>query len=362
MGSKRDNSKASQSLIKLPGLVDVHVHLREPGATQKEDFETGTKAAIAGGYTQIIDMPNNPLPTVTDKTLSEKVNLAKNRIWCDLGFNFGGTKESMGFFPKVKSKTFGLKVYMNRTTGPLLVENNEERERIFKFWKSKQPIMVHAEGDTIKIAIKLAKKYGRRLHICHITSDQLDKIRKAKKGKVKISCEVTPHHLFLSTDNLKSLGPYGLMKPPLEKEKNRGLIWENLDVIDMASTDHAPHTKKEKLEDPPKFGVPGLETTLKLFLQAEKEGKITLKKITELLCTNPRKIFNIPKQTNTYIIVDTQLSAKITNKNLETKCKWTPFVGKTATGKIKKVVIRGKTIFENGRFVGKPHGKVIYPT
>ena len=120
-----------QNLLRLPGLVDVHVHLREPGGVQKEDFETGTKAAIAGGYTQILDMPNNIPPTVTPQALKDKIKKADGRIWCDLGFNFGVTSDSAIYFKKIYNRVFGLKVYMNQTTGTLLVEKSKDRENIF---------------------------------------------------------------------------------------------------------------------------------------------------------------------------------------------------------------------------------------
>src|SRR3989344_5121505 len=177
----------NNSIIKLPGLADVHTHLREPGATQKEDFETGTRAAVAGGYTQILDMPNNIPPTTTSLSLEKKIAISKNRIWCDVGFNFGATPESTRFFKKVATKVFGLKIYMNHTTGTLLVEKAKDRELIFKAWSSSLPIMVHAEGKTIETAIKLAGKYQKNLHICHITPDQLTIIDKAKKQGINIT-------------------------------------------------------------------------------------------------------------------------------------------------------------------------------
>src|SRR3990170_163323 len=153
--------RTASTIIKLPGLTDVHVHLREPGGIRKEDFATGTKAAIAGGYTQILDMPNNIPPTVDPKRLDEKIKLAEGRIFCDVGFNFGATIQSTRFFKSVQKKAFGLKVYLNQTTGPLLIEKSKDRDLIFKSWVSPLPIMVHAEGETIETAIKLAKKYQK---------------------------------------------------------------------------------------------------------------------------------------------------------------------------------------------------------
>lgn len=353
---------AGSNLIKIPGLVDVHVHLREPGATQKEDFRTGTKAAIAGGYTQILDMPNNIPPTITPKALSSKMKRAQGRIYCDLGFNFGATGTSTSYFSKVYKKVFGLKVYMNQTTGPLLINKEKDQEAIFKVWNSPLPIMVHAEGETVEAAIKLSKKYQKRLHICHIAYDQLVVVKKAKKAGLKITSEVCPHHLFLNRDDLKKLGPLGIMKPPLPSKGDQKKLWENIAEIDIISTDHAPHTLKEKFnQKEPKFGVPGLETTLPLLLVAIKKGFITLERLKEMTSTTARKIFHLPYQKETYVIVDTSKKYKISEKKLFTKCQWTPFMHLEGTGEVKKVVLRGKTIFENGKFEAKPQGKIIYP-
>jgi len=350
------------NIIKLPGLVDVHVHLREPGATQKEDLETGTKAAVAGGYTQILDMPNNLPPTVTLRAFEQKIKLASGRIWCDAGFNFGGTVESSGFFHLIFKKAFCLKVYMNQTTGTLLVDKSKDRELIFKKWNSEKPIMVHAEGETVEVAIKLAKKYKRKLHVCHIAYDQIKIIEKARKEKLRISCEVCPHHLFLSKEDLDKLGPLGIMKPPLTSRKDQEKLWENLGKIDMISTDHAPHTLEEKYDQAsPKFGVPGLETTLPLMLNAVGKGLLTLERLIEMTSVNPRKIFNLPLQLNTYVLVDVSEEFKISNKGLFTKCGWTPFKGMEGRGKVSKVVLRGKTVFLDGNFIGNPSGKVISP-
>lgn len=348
--------------LKLPGLIDVHVHLREPGATQKEDFGTGTMAAVAGGYTQILDMPNNTPPTISPMALNQKIDLAKNRIWCDLGFNFGATASSAKYFGQISNKAFGLKVYMNQTTGPLLVERDQERDLIFKSWSSSLPIMVHAEGETIEAAIKFSKKYHRALHVCHVTADQISAIEKAKKEDVSISCEVCPHHLFLNQSDLQKLGPFGLMKPPLLSKKDQDILWSKMDTIDMISTDHAPHTKEEKRDQSSlKFGVPGLETTLPLMLRAVEEGRISFERLIDMTSENPRKIFRLPSQEKTYLEVDTTKRFKISNTGLFTKCGWTPFGGMKAGGKVVKVILRGETIFENGKFIGKPQGKVIFP-
>jgi len=349
-------------LLEIPGLVDVHVHLREPGGEQKEDFETGTRAAVAGGYTQILDMPNNIPPTITDKNLDDKIRRAKGRIWCDLGFNFGATVDSTKYFKKIYKKVFGLKVYMNQTTGPLLVDREKDLELIFKSWQSNLPIMVHAQDEKVEVAVKLAKRYKKRLHVCHITANQIDIIDQARKDGLEISCEVCPHHLFLNKDDVKKLGPLGVMKPPLLSKKDQEKLWENLDKIDMISTDHAPHTLEEKYDQSsPKFGVPGLETTLPLILEAVSKKLLSIERIIELTATNPRKIFKLPKQPKTYVVIDTSKTYKISKKKLFTKCQWTPFNNLFGKGEIKKVVIRGKIVFEGGKFPNRPLGRVIYP-
>jgi carbamoyl-phosphate synthase/aspartate carbamoyltransferase/dihydroorotase len=348
--------------LNLPGLSDVHVHFRQPGATHKEDFTTGTQAAIAGGYTQVLDMPNNSPSTTSPNDLKAKIKLANGKIWCDLGFNFGATRESVVFFNLVKSKVFGLKLYLNKTTGPLLIENQSDRELIFKSWESDLPIMVHAMGETIEVAIKFAKKYRKRIHVCHVTTDQINTIKKAKKDKVEITSEVAPHHLFLNQNDLKKLGPLGFMQPPLMSKKDQEKIWDHLDFIDMIATDHAPHTLKEKINSKqPPFGVPGLETTLPLMLSAVAKRLITQKRLIEMLSTNPKQIFKLPKQEKTFSIVDLTKKYKIQQKKLFTKCAWTPFRDLEGVGEIKQVFLTGAKVFEDGVFLGKPSGKIMTP-
>jgi len=351
-------------IIVLPGLIDVHTHLREPGATQKEDFETGTKAAIAGGYTAILDMPNNPIPTISPQALEQKINLAKGRIYADVGFNFGATPTNSGILKQVQDKVFGLKVYMNHTTGDLLMEDADALERVFANWIKGQPIMVHAEGDTLKKAINLAKIYNTKLHVCHISlGEEIELIKQAKSDGLNISCEVSCHHLFLTETDAKRLGPFGMMRPPLATAEDRKALWDNLNFIDMIASDHAPHTRQEK-ETPGKIvnGVPGLETSLLLLLTAVAERKLTIDRLIALTSENPRKIFNIPEQLNTYIEVEITKPYTLDPKPLFTKCGWTPFEGMEVKGKVKKVTLRGKVVFSEGRKLLGPFGQIIYPS
>lgn len=351
-------------IVKLPGLVDVHTHLREPGATQKEDFQTGTKAAIAGGYTLIFDMPNNPIPTISPEALEQKISLAKGRIFSDLGFHFGATPTNSQYFNQVKDEVFGLKVYMNHTTGDLLMEDDTALAEVFSKWPKDKVIMVHAEAETLKKAINLAKKYNQQLHVCHVSLKQeVEQIRQAKKMGLNISCEVSCHHLFLTQDDVARLGSYGMMRPPLPSKEDQDALWQGIDdgTIDMIASDHAPHTKAEK-ENPAKVvnGVPGLETSLPLLLTAVADGRLTVEKLIEITSTNPRKIFKIPDQPDTYVEAEITNPYTLTSKPLFTKCGWTPFEGMEIQGKVKKVTLRGQVVFENGQIFG-PFGQVIYP-
>ncbi len=349
-------------IITLPGLIDVHTHLREPGATQKEDFETGTKAAIAGGYTAILDMPNNPIPTISPEALEQKITLATGRIYADVGFNFGATPTSSQYFEQVKNQVFALKVYMNHTTGDLLMEDEQALEDVFSKWPKGKIIMVHAEGETLAKAINLARKFKQKLHVCHISqASEINQIKQAKQEGLSISCEVSCHHLFLTEEDVKKLGPFGMMRPPLATKEDQQALWANLDYIDMIASDHAPHTKEEK-EAPGTVvnGVPGLETSLPLLLTAVSEGRLTTQQVIDLTSKNPRRIFDIPEQPDSLVEVDLDEKYTITGDQLFTKCKWSPFEGREVTGKVTKVVLRGQTVFENGQVIG-PYGQILRP-
>jgi len=350
----------SDTLI-LPDLIDPHVHLRDPGQTNKEDFYTGTCAALAGGFTTILDMPNNKTPITTLRELNKKIRIAKEKIACDVGFHFGSLGDNLGEFEKVKKAAIGLKLYLSLTTGGFVVPK-DKIEKVFKFWPKGKIILLHAEDDTLDFAINLAKKYKNRIHICHIsTADDLKEIIEAKRKKLKISCGVTPHHLFLINKDVRRLGPFGKMKPPLQNKQNHDFLWKNLKYIDMIESDHAPHTMKEKKGISFPFGVPGLETTLPLLLTAVSKKKLTIKDIIRLCHTNPAKIFGIKTDPRTKIEIDPGQEYVIENKNLFTKCKWSPFNGWKVRGKVKCVFIRGKKVFENGKILAKAgSGKIIY--
>ena len=206
------------SLQKFPGFIDVHVHLREPGATHKEDFHTGSRAAVKGGFTFVIDMPNNVTPTISEERLNEKVTLSKTKAICDIGFHFGTNGRNTETFNKIKNRkeVYGLKLYCNHTTGEMLIEDLTLLEGVFEKWDSKKPLLVHAEGVQLAAAIALAQLYGRRLHVCHISQAiEVELVRLAKKKKMAISAGVCPHHLYFTGEEREKRKGYACMKPHL---------------------------------------------------------------------------------------------------------------------------------------------------
>lgn len=338
-------------MIKLPGLIDPHVHLRDPGQTYKEDFFTGTCAALAGGYTTIVDMPNNPEPIVTELRLDNKILEAAGKTVCDLGFHFGSLGDNLEEFAKVKHKVCGLKLYLNFTTGGFIIDEAALKS-IYAAWNTatggSKAILLHAEEDVMGFVIGAIKRTGQPTHICHVSSqEELSSIIRAKEDGLPITCGICPHHLFLSEQDVPRLGGFGLMKPSLKTKKDVQYLWDNMRYVDVIESDHAPHTIEEKTSEVPPFGVPGLETMLPLMLTAVQEKRITLEDVIAKCHTNPKTIFHLTPSPDTYIEVD-PITYEIRNELLFTKCKWSPFAGMKVHGKVVKTVIAGTTVFEHG--------------
>lgn len=339
--------------ITLPGLIDPHVHLRDPGQTHKEDFYTGTSAALAGGFTTILDMPNNATLVTTEKLLDEKLASAKGQIVSNIGFHFGTMGDNLGEFEKIINKVCGLKIYLNMTTGGFIIDADKLID-IYKAWPDTKPILLHAEDDVSEIVLKTLKAAPKPTHICHVSNQaELEFVLRAKDAGLPITCGVTPHHLFLTDEDANELGPFGKVKPYLKSKKDQKFLWNHLDGVDIIESDHAPHTIDEKNSDNPPFGLPGLETTLPLMLTAQAEGKLTNAKLLSLLHDRSAEIFNIKTGENTNIEVGMS-EYTITNQGLKTKCGWSPYAGKKVVGKVKKVTISSKVVFENGEIIAKP--------
>jgi carbamoyl-phosphate synthase/aspartate carbamoyltransferase/dihydroorotase len=348
-------------IVRLPGLIDPHVHLRDPGATHKEDFDTGTRAALAGGFTVVLDMPNNPGdPTVTPDALARKSDSASGRVSCDVGFFYGGTAGNIGTYGVVEPRVFGLKLYLDHTTGDLKVDDLDTIRGIMQAWPAGKPLCVHAEDRTVAMVLGLLPSLGRRVHFCHVSEKvEIELIRDARERGLAVTCEVAPHHLYLTEDDLPKLGGFGVMKPPLKRGRDVDALWANLDVIDMIATDHAPHTRTEKGGDHPAFGVPGLETSLPLMLTAVHEGRLTLDRLVEMMHTAPSRVFGVPAQPDTFTEVDTEKQWRIAEANLQTRCGWTPFDGMEVTGSVERVVLRGREVVSSGQVVAAGLGKVL---
>lgn len=345
------------STIKLPGLIDVHVHLRDPGQTHKEDLTSGTSAALAGGFTTVVDMPNNAEPVISVERQQAKVALAEQKTVSDIGFHYGSLGDNIESFEEAAKHSVGLKLYLNNTTGGYVLDANNLK-KIYAAWPKDQVVLLHAEEDFIDIAIESLEGLNRPVHICHMPSKEiLEKIIAAKSQGIPLTCGVCAHHLFLTEKDVDELDVYGKMLPSLKSEQDQQYLWDNLDSIDVFESDHAPHTHEEKQAGA--HGVPGLETTLPLLLKAEAEGRITMEQIIEKCHTNPAKIFNIPTDEDTYVEVE-MTPTVIKNENLKTKCGWSPFDGWEVPGYVAKVVMRGATVYENGDVIAAPgSGKVI---
>jgi len=344
------------SIIKLPGLADVHTHLRVPGGEHKEDFYTGTGAALAGGVTTVLAMPNTSPPLTTVAVAQNTRQKAQPAIVCDVGLFAGASPEHITELPQLAPFTAALKIYLNDTFGPLRVEDLPTLHACFATWPREKLIAMHAEGPNVAIGIGLAASFGRPVHFCHISRrDEIELIAAAKRQGLPVTCEVTPHHLFLTRADAERLGPWADMRPRLAAQTDVDALWAHLaTTVDCIATDHAPHTRAEKESDAPPPGVAGLETSLPLMLTAVKAGRLSLERLVELMAINPRKIFNLPQQPDTFIEVDDHTPFTITNEGLHTKCGWTPFAGRQVVGRVQRVVLRGVTVFANGQVLARP--------
>jgi dihydroorotase (multifunctional complex type) len=339
-------------IIKYPGMIDVHTHLRVPGEEYKEDFSSASKAALAGGITTLLAMPNTNPPIIHLVELQKVKKLAHKKAFCDIFFFIGVTSETINQLPEISRQAVGLKIYMGHTYGPLLIQDTSLLAKCFDAFPRNKPIAVHAEGESIAIAIGLAQQYHRSVHICHVSrKEEIQTIQKAKEEGIAVTCEVTPHHLFLSERDLPRLGGLGIMKPSLAREEDVSILWQHINsTIDCIASDHAPHTLLEKKSKNPPAGVPGLETMFPLMHTAMVEGRLTQQRLLELLVENPLKIYKIPKQEETWVEVDPNEKWELKNEDLYTKCGWTPFSGKKVQGRVKKVCFKGKIVYQDGAF------------
>jgi len=349
-------------MVTLPGLIDVHTHLRVPGGEHKEDFTTGTAAALAGGITTVLAMPNTTPPLITPAALAETVQKAQRSIYCNVGLFAGASPEQTAQLSRFGSGALALKIYLNDTFGPLRVEDLPTLLACFQRWSRTKPIAMHAEGQSVAVGIGLAAAFGRPVHFCHISRKaEIELMAVAKQQGLPVTCEVTPHHLFLTQADADRLGPLGFMRPTLATQTDVDALWAHINsTIDCIATDHAPHTLAEKESDNPPPGVPGLETSLPLLLTAVQQQRLSLERLVELMATNPRRIFNLPRQPDTHIEVDAESRYELSGQGLQTKCGWTPFAGMPVVGRVRRVILRGQEVYQDGKVVVPPgSGQVV---
>jgi carbamoyl-phosphate synthase/aspartate carbamoyltransferase/dihydroorotase len=330
-----------------------------PGKLIKKTYNWHNGCNCCGIY---YNRYNNVNPITSLERLEEKISIAKEKSVCDIGFHFGTLGDNLEEFSKVQEKVMGLKIYLNQTTGGFVV-NLATLPKIVEVWPKHLPILYHAEENIIEEALTIAINAGQRIHVCHVSSEsELSTILKMKESYDKITCGVCPHHLFLTEESAEKLGGFGRMKPELKHQSDVDFMWKHIKDIDCVESDHAPHTIEEKESGNVPSGVPGLETTLPLLLNAVHEGKLSVEDIKRLCHDNAAKIFNIKTDEKTYIEIDENEEWTIKNDNLYTKCKWSPFNGWNVKGKLKTVFIRGEKVLENGNVLATAgSGSVIQP-
>ena len=389
----------------LPGAIDDQVHFREPGLTHKATIETESKAALAGGITSFMEMPNTNPQTTTIEALQDKLEIAKNTSYANYSFMFGGTNTNLEEILKVNPKEVpAIKLFLGSSTGNMLVDDPEVLEKIFS--NVSLPIAVHCEdettiknnlqqyidqyGENIPIechpeirseeacylssstAIELAKKTGARLHVFHLSTGKETTLfdnDKPLKDK-KITAEVCIHHLWFSDQDYKEKGTLIKWNPAVKTALDRGMLWDALldDRLDVIATDHAPHTLEEKNNVYTKApsGGPLVQHALVALIEKHLEGKISLEKIVEKMSHNPAILFDIEKRGYIkegyyadLVMVDTNALWTVTKDNIFYKCGWSPFEGQTFRSKITHTFVNGHLAYQDGKFSGQRASKKL---
>ncbi len=338
------------SRIRIPAPVDPHVHLRGLDWSYKATFASETAAALAGGYWAVLDMPNTMPSTVNQAILTQKLDEIREQAMCDWGIYFGASQQdNQAEYAKVIDAVCGLKIFNNATTGDLLISDQSQRDRHYAAWPAHKPIAVHAEGQTIDDILALVRKHRKHTHFLHIsTRYEIETLTKAKQEGLPITIGVCPHHLWLTEDDIPSLGGFGLMKPTLKTRDDQSALWEAVQkgIVDVIESDHAPHTLEEKLGKKPPYGVPGLETTIPLLLTAVHEKRLTIEQVIDFVSINPRRIFNLTAPADTFTTIDLASSYMIERETIHSQCGWSPFEGMRVYGKVVETWIRGERVFD----------------
>ena len=388
---------ATDKLV-LPGIIDTQVHFREPGSTDREDLESGSRAAVLGGITSVFEMPNTNPPTSNLIEFEKKLNLAKNRMHCNYAFYFGATPDNVDQLSKLKNLKgcCGVKLFAGSSTGKLLVAKEKDIEKVIS--NSDRVVSIHSEDEEIlnlrkkfikdgdvnshpdwrnnecamsstRRVVKIAERYNKQIHVLHVTTkEEVDFLAMHKKN---ITFEITPQHLTLfAPDCYNKLGTFAQMNPPIRKKEHYDRLWTAVDnsIVDVLGSDHAPHSKEDKNKKYPASpsGMPGVQTILPIMLNHVNKKKLSLEQLIKLMCENPCKIFGI--QNRGYIkkgfhadltIVDMNKEQTIKNEMMATKCGWTPFHGMTIKGFPVATIINGKTVMSDGKVVLEGFGQPL---
>lgn len=382
----------------LPGVIDTQVHFREPGLTQKEDLETGSRSAVMGGVTAVFEMPNTVPLTVTEAAFTDKVRRARRRMHCDFAFFIGGTRENVAELPELERAPgcAGVKVFIGSSTGALLVEDDESLRRILQVIRRRAAF--HAEdeyrlnarkglrvdGDprshplwrdetaalmATQRLLRLAGETGKRIHVLHISTRQ--EIELLRDHKDLASCEATPHHLTMAAPECyERLGTLAQMNPPVRTADHREDIWRGIEqgVVDVLGSDHAPHTLEEKARPYPASpsGMTGVQTLVPLMLDHVNAGRLSLARFVDLSSAGPARLFNIACKGRIcagydadLTVVDLKRSETISNAWIASRAGWTPYDGLRVTGWPVGTFVRGRRVMWQGELLTPSQGEPV---
>ncbi len=385
-------------LTVLPGCIDTQTHFREPGSTDTEDLASGSRAAIVGGITSVFEMPNTNPATTNKAEFQRKIDLAKNRMYCNHAFYFGATPTNQSELADLKGLDgcCGVKLFAGSSTGTLLVHKEEDIEKVFE--STSKIVAVHSEDEDIlnlrkklrekgnvhshpiwrdeecaisstRKIVKIAKRLGKKAHILHITTKQ--EIDFLSQNKGDITFEITPQHLTMfAPDCYDKLGTYAQMNPPIREKSHYDRLWYAVrnNYNDTIGSDHAPHLRVNKDKEYPDTpsGMPGVQTLLPVMLNHVNDGKLTLIQLMSLICENPAKIFGIigkgyikKDYDADFTIVDMNKIIEIKNEKIESKCGWSPFDGHKFKGTPVYTIVNGEIKMKNGEILGEATGKPI---
>ena len=397
IGDLKDESKEvfdAKGLTVLPGCIDTQVHFREPGSTDAEDLNSGSKAAVMGGITSVFEMPNTNPPTTNFEEFDKKIKIGKG-MFCNHAFYFGATAENYTTLEKLKELKgcCGIKLFAGSSTGNLLVDKEKDIEKVFEH--ASKVVAVHSEDEEIlkirkklieegnvlshpvwrneevamsstRRIVRIAKRLKKKAHILHVTTKEEVDFLSQNKGD--ITFEITPQHLTIyAPDCYDNLGTYAQMNPPIRDKSHYDRLWYAVrnNYNDTIGSDHAPHLKTNKDKKYPNSpsGMPGVQTILPVMLDHVNNKKLQLEQLMKLMCENPVKIFGIKNKgflKENYdadiTIVDLNKSIKIQNEDIQSKCGWSPFNGYSFKGSPVVTIVNGKIKMKNGKIIGDPEG------